>query len=74
MVLQLERRMDYPLVQRQVAAGQLTLHGGYDVIEDGEMHIFDAQQGGFVPAPLTSNRGTGLYQPYVENDGQIISQ
>jgi carbonic anhydrase len=73
-VLQLERLMDYPMVQRQVSAGQLTLHGWYYVIEDGEIHIFDAQQGGFVPAALASNSGTGPYQPFVENDGQIISQ
>jgi carbonic anhydrase len=73
-VLQLERLMDYPMVQRQVTAGQLTLHGWHYVIEDGEMHIFDAQQGGFVPASLASNSGTGPYQPYVEHDGQIISQ
>jgi carbonic anhydrase len=73
-VLQLERLMAYPMVQRQVTSGQLTLHGWYYVIEDGEIHIFDAQQGGFVPASLASNSGTGPYQPYVEHDGQIISQ
>ena len=73
-VLQLERLMAYPMVQRQVMAGQLTLHGWYYVIEEGEIHVFDAQQGDFVPASLASNTGTGPYQPYVENDGQVISQ
>jgi carbonic anhydrase len=72
-VLQLERLMDYPMVRRTVEAGQLTLHGWHYVIEDGEIHVFDAQQGDFVPASLASNSGTGPYQPYVEHDGQILS-
>ena len=73
-VLQLERLMAYPMVQREVLAGQLSLHGWYYVIEDGEIHVFDAKQGDFVPASLASNTGTGPYQPYVENDGQVICQ
>ncbi len=72
-VLQLERLMDYPMVRREVEAGRLSLHGWHYVIEDGEVHVFDARQGGFVPASLASNSGTGPYQPYVEHDGQIIS-
>ncbi len=72
-VLQLERLMDYPMVRRQVESGQLTLHGWHYVIEQGEIHVFDAQQGDFVPASLASNSGTGPYQPYVEHDGQILS-
>ena len=72
-VLQLERLMDYPMVRRRVEAGLLTLHGWHYVIEAGEVHVFDAQQGGFVPASIASNSGTGPYQPYVEHDGQIIS-
>ena len=72
-VLQLERLLDYPMVRRAVEAGTLTLHGWHYVIEDGEIHIFDAQQGGFIPASLASNCGTGPYQPYVEHDGQVIS-
>lgn len=71
-VLQLERLMDYPMVRRRVEAGKLTLHGWHYVIEDGEIHVFDAQKGDFVPASLASNSGTGPYQPYVEHDGQII--
>lgn len=72
-VLQLERLMDYPMVRREVEAGNLTLHGWHYVIEDGEIHIFDVQQGRFVPASEATNSGTGPYQPYVENDGQIFS-
>lgn len=72
-VLQLERLMAYPMVRREVEKGALTLHGWHDVIEDGEIHIFDVRQGSFVPAAIASNSGTGPYQPYVEHDGQIIS-
>ncbi len=72
-VLQLERLMDYPMVRREVESGALTLHGWHYVIEDGEIHIFDVRQGSFVPAAIASTSGTGPYQPYVEHDGQIIS-
>ncbi|MDP1742380.1 MAG: carbonic anhydrase [Polaromonas sp.] len=72
-VLQLERLMAYPMVRREVENGVLTLHGWHYVIEDGEIHIFDVRQGSFVPAAIASTSGTGPYQPYVEHDGQIIS-
>jgi carbonic anhydrase len=72
-VLQLERLMAYPFVKRTVEAGQLTLHGWYYVIEDGEIHVFDAEQGDFVPASVASNAGTGPYPHFVEHDGQILS-
>jgi carbonic anhydrase len=72
-VLQLERLMDYPMVRRRVESGHLKLQGWHYVIEAGEVHVFDAQQGGFVPASVASSSGTGPYQPYVEHDGQIIS-
>lgn len=72
-VLQLERLMDYPMVRRAVEAGHLSLHGWHYVIEEGEVHVFDAEQGAFVPASLASHSGTGPYQPYVEHDGQILS-
>jgi carbonic anhydrase len=71
-VLQLERLMGYPMVRRNVEAGKLTLHGWHYVIEEGEIHVFDAQQSGFVPASIASNSGTGPYQPYVEHDGQLV--
>ncbi len=72
-VLQLERLMQYPMVRREVELGKLSLHGWHYVIEDGEIHIFDAQQGDFVPASLASNSGTGPYLTYVEHDGQILA-
>ena len=71
-VLQLERLMEYPMVRRQVESGHLTLHGWHYVIEEGEIHVFDAQRGDFVPASQASNSGTGPYQAYVEHDGQIL--
>ena len=71
-VLQLERLMDYPMVRRAVDAGRMTLHGWHYVIEEGEIHVFDVQQGAFVPASVSLHSGTGPYQPYVEHDGQII--
>jgi carbonic anhydrase len=72
-VLQLERLMEYPFVRREVEAGRLALHGWHYVIEEGDVHVFDAEQGKFVPASVASHSGTGPYQPYVEHDGQIIS-
>ena len=72
-VLQLERLLDYPMVRRAVEAGRLQLHGWHYVIERGEVHVFDAQQGAFVPATEAGHSGTGPYRPYVEYDGQVIS-
>lgn len=72
-VLQLERLMGYPMVRREVEAGRLTLHGWHYVIEDGEIHVFDAQRGDFVPASIADNSGTGPYQPHVEHDGPVLS-
>jgi carbonic anhydrase len=63
-VLQLERLMDYPMVRERVEARQLTLHGWHYVIEDGEVHVFDVQQGCFVPASLAEHAGTGPYPAY----------
>ncbi|MBL8372795.1 MAG: carbonic anhydrase [Burkholderiaceae bacterium] len=67
-VLQLERLMDYPMVRRAVEEARLTLHGWHYVIEDGEIHVFDALRGGFVAASEASNSGTGPYRPYVDPD------
>ncbi len=61
-VLQLERLMDYPMVRERVEAGTLALHGWHYVIEDGEVHVFDVQRGGFVPAADADNAGTGPYR------------
>ncbi|WP_128000054.1 carbonic anhydrase [Piscinibacter defluvii] len=60
-VLQLERLMAYPMVRAQVDAGRLALHGWHYVIEDGEVHVFDVRQGGFVPASRAEHSGTGPY-------------
>ncbi len=64
-VLQLERLMAYPMVREQVEAGTLSLHGWHYVIEDGEVHVFDVQRGGFVPASRADNAGTGPYLPHL---------
>lgn len=71
-VLQLERLMGYPFVAREVEAARLTLHGWHYVIEDGEIHVFDVQHGGFVPASSADNAGTGPYRAWVEHDGQVL--
>ena len=70
-VLQLERLLDYPMVRAGVEAGTLQLHGWHYVIEDGEVHVFDADTGLFVPASEAQHSGTGPFPPYVENDGQL---
>ena len=49
LVLQLERLMTYPMVERQVRAGQLFLHAWYYVIEVGQVLVLDAERGSFVP-------------------------
>lgn len=72
-VLQLERLMDYPMVRRAVEENRMTLHGWHYVIEDGEIHVFDVKQGGFIPASAALHSGTGPYHPYVEHDGQVLS-
>ena len=61
------------MVRRKSEEEFPTMNGWHHVIEDGEIHIFDVRQGSFVPTGLASNSGTGPYQPYVEHDGQIIS-
>ena len=71
-VLQLERLMEYPMVRSRVQSGQISLHGWHYVIEEGEVHVFDVKTGGFVPASLADNSGTGPYHPYVEHDGQVL--
>ena len=72
-VLQLERLMDYPMVRRRVVEGQISLHGWHYVIEDGEVHVFDVESGRFVAASVATHSGTGPYHPYVEHDGQVLS-
>lgn len=52
-VLQLERLMDYPMVRRAVESGRLSLHGWHYVIEEGDVHVFDARRGSFIPASFS---------------------
>jgi len=61
--------MDYPMVRERVEAGTLALHGWHYVIEDGEVHVFDVQRGGFVPAAQADNAGTG---PYVAHPPEAL--
>ena len=70
-VLQLERLMDYPMVRERVEAGQMSLHGWHYVIEDGEVHVFDVRRGGFVPASLADNAGTGPYRHAHHDDPEL---
>ena len=56
-VLQLERLLNYPMVRRAVEAGRLHLHGWHYVIEAGQVHVFDAQQGAFMPAAEAGHSG-----------------
>jgi carbonic anhydrase len=72
-VLALERLMEYPMVRSEVEAHRLTLHGWYYVIEDGEVHVFDVQQGNFVPASKSEHSGTGPY-PDAPDDGELFNE
>ena len=56
---------------RAAHAGHLSLHGWHYVIESGQVHVFDAALGAFVPAAEAAHSGTGPYLAYVEPDGQI---
>jgi carbonic anhydrase len=49
LLIQLERLMTYPMVERRVKAGELFLHAWYYVIEDGQVLVLDAEHGAFVP-------------------------
>jgi carbonic anhydrase len=71
-VLQLERLMAYPMVRERVEAGQITLHGWHYVIEDGEVHVFDVRQGGFVAASRADNSGTGPFDHAPVDDGSRV--
>ena len=63
--------MDYPMVRERVEAGRLALHGWHYVIEEGEVHVFDARAGGFVPASRATNSGTG---PYARFDESLLDE
>ena len=70
-VLQLERLMAYPMVRERVETKAITLHGWHYVIEDGEVHVFDVQQGAFVAASAAQHAGTGPYAHYEEPQAPI---
>ena len=56
-VLQLERLLQYPMVRRAVEAAALHLHGWHYVIEDGQVHVFDAQHGQFLAPEVAHHSG-----------------
>jgi carbonic anhydrase len=60
-VLQLERLMEYDILRERVHRGELSLHGWHYVIEDGEVHVFDLAEGGFVPASRAQHAGSGPF-------------
>ncbi|MCB1979107.1 MAG: carbonic anhydrase [Burkholderiaceae bacterium] len=72
-VLQLGRLMEFPMVRSRVLAGEISLHGWHYVIEEGEVHVFDVETGRFLAASVATHSGTGPYAPYVEHDGQVLS-
>lgn len=48
-VLQIDRLLSYPMVERQVRAGELFLYGWHYVIEDGKVLVLDTERGRFEP-------------------------
>jgi len=66
-VLQLERLMDYAIVRERVERGELSLYGWHYVIEDGEVHVFDREAGGFVPASRAAHAGSGPFATSAEH-------
>lgn len=60
-VLQLVRLMEYPLVRERVQAGELALHGWHYDVDDGEVHVFDADSAEFVPASRADPEPAAAY-------------
>lgn len=59
-VLQLARLMSYPMVRRRVEQGELFLHGWHYLLEEGQVLVFDAGCGRFVPCgEVGQNADTG---------------
>ena len=48
------RLMGDPMVRERVEAGEMTLCGWHNVIEDGELHVFDVRSGSFVAVGLAA--------------------
>jgi len=57
-ILQLERLMTYPMVERRVRAGTLFLHAWYYVIEEGQVLVLDAERGRFEPHESSGGHDT----------------
>jgi carbonic anhydrase len=60
-VLQLVRLMEYPLVRERVQAGELALHGWHYDVDDGEVRVYDAESGEFVPASRADPEPAAAY-------------
>lgn len=54
-VLQLTRLMSYPMVLRRVEQGALFLHGWHYLLEEGQVLVFDAASGRFLPSKQLSH-------------------
>jgi carbonic anhydrase len=48
-ILQIERLMDYPMVQRRAEAGELHVRGWHYLIEEGKVLVLDVESGRFEP-------------------------
>ncbi len=53
--------MDFPMVRCAVEAGALTRHSWHYVIEDGDVHVFNAQRAAFIPASVATHIGASPY-------------
>jgi carbonic anhydrase len=69
---QLQPLMGCVMVRPRPETGKLTLQSQHDALQNGEIHVFDAEQADFMSATLASHVGTGPYRDYVEHDGQIL--
>ncbi len=67
-VPQPERLIDHPMARERVEQGRLGLHGRHCVIDDGAVHVFDVQRGGFAPASVADAAGTAPYRFDAELD------
>lgn len=73
-IVQLERLMDYPMVRERVERREISLHGWHDVIEEGEVHVFDVRSGSFVLASRAEHSGSGPYQDVNQDDEVVFNE